>query len=178
MFTFTSSLARKVHLFTCTKSSFFLLSHSLTTTTTTTTTPHHTLLLPLQHHHCRRRHAAAMPPRSARIGAREAHLTYWTADAEGCRQIKKWLDQELEGDQLCFFGSFINKCAQEVQKLKNAGAKWQSAEEKPRVSDLREVLRAWPLDVRAFVGLMDAYLRRDYVTGVKGGRVANPDRAG
>jgi len=90
-----------------------------------------------------------MPPRSARIGARAAQLTYWTADAEGNAQVKKWLDQELGDEQLKFLGSFTNKCCQEMQKLKGATTKWPSAEEKARVVDMREVLRALPLDVRA-----------------------------
>jgi len=77
-----------------------------------------------------------------------------------------------------FFGSFNNKCSQELQKLKNGATKWPIAEEKERVIALREVLRGQPLDVRAYIGLLDAYLRRDFVTGFKGGRVANPDRAG
>ena len=81
-----------------------------------------------------------MPPRSARISARAAQLTYWTADAEGCGQIKNWLDEEHGDEQLPFLGSFINKCCLEMQKLKNASTKWASPEERARVVDMREVL--------------------------------------
>jgi hypothetical protein len=76
-------------------------------------------------------------------------------------------------------GSFINKCSQEMQKLKGKPTKWPSAEEKARVSDMREVLRAYPLDVRAFIGLMDAYMRRDFVSGrYKTGFIPKPENAG
>ena len=76
-------------------------------------------------------------------------------------------------------GSFINKCCQEMQKLKNASTNWASPEERARVFDLHEVPRAYPLDVRAFLGLMDAYMRRDFAPGrYKTGFIPKPENAG
>jgi hypothetical protein len=67
-------------------------------------------------------------------------LTFWTADTEGNTQVKKWLDDELEGDQLPSLASFVNKCSQLMQRLKNAQAKWLSIAEKERAFNVREVL--------------------------------------
>ena len=76
-------------------------------------------------------------------------------------------------------GSFINKCCLEMQKLKNASTKWASPEERARVVDMREVLRAYLLDVRAFLGLMDAYMRRDFAPArYKTGFIPKPENAG
>jgi hypothetical protein len=81
--------------------------------------------------------------------------------------------------QLKFLGSFINKCSQEMQKLKSATTNWPSAAEKARVSSTRDVLRALPLDVRAYIGLLDAYLRRDFTPGrYKTGIIFKPENAG
>jgi hypothetical protein len=148
---------------------FPLSSTTTTTTTTTTTIPAATAAT-----------TTTMPPRSARIGARVLRLTYWTADTEGCGQIKAWLEENLGDEQLKFLGSFINKCTQEMQKLKSATTKWSSVEDKERVLAMREVLRAFPLDVRAYIGLLDASKRRDFTAGgrYKTGFIAKPENGG
>ena len=77
-------------------------------------------------------------------------------------------------------GSFINKCIQEMQKLKSTTTKWPSAEDKERVLAMREVLRAFPLDLCAYIGLLDAYMRRDFTAGgrYKTGFIAKPENGG
>jgi hypothetical protein len=64
-----------------------------------------------------------------------------------------------------------------MQRLKNAQAKWLSIAEKERAFNVREVLRAQPLDVRAYAALMDFYKRHEYGMVLKEGRIRKPETA-
>ena len=142
------------------KSCFFLLFHStpsysLFTATTTITT---------------------MPPRQRERAVRQ--LKFWTADDEGNANIGKWLAKELGDERLAFFASFTNWCSQQAQRVSNPQTNWKTEELQKRAEDLRVVLRTQPLNVRAYIGLLEDYLKHNSVSGPVAGRIAKPGSAG
>lgn len=120
-----------------------------------------------------------MPP-SARISRPPSKkVSYWTASAEGSTRVKGWLVAELGEEQhQAFFASFINWCSQQVTKFRDPQAKWASKAAREQARTVLEVLRALPLDLRAYVGLMEAYLKKDWGSGYKLGQIKKPWSAG
>jgi hypothetical protein len=105
-------------------------------------------------------------------------LKYWTADDSGEEEIEEWLRNEIEGEPcLVFYASFLNWCNQQVQKLGDPRAKYQSPEEKVKAEALRETLRKQPLDINEFTGLMARYFRGPWKGGMKTGAISDPNNA-
>lgn len=119
-------------------------------------------------------------PAVARIGASArpvVSVTYWTADAEGSSLIEAWLGEETDRP-LPFYGSFINWCSQQSDRVKNPYTKFPSEEHEQKALDVREVLREDPLDTGGFIGLMQDYLRWQYGSGFKSGNILRPEDEG
>lgn len=103
-------------------------------------------------------------------------LKFWTADASGQEEIEEWLTKEIDGEPgAVLYASFLNWCSAKVERLKNPTAKYKSAEGKAKAEGVHRVLRQQPLDVRAFIGLMEGYFRGSWIGGVKTGYIQRPN---
>jgi hypothetical protein len=84
----------------------------------------------------------------------------WTVGPEGSKFISKAMaESDPESRIAQFYASFLAYCAQQVQRARDARAKFTSQADEQSTRHVLEVLRGRSLDVQAFCALWQGYAR-------------------